>query len=193
MDRFEFEQLWLKGAWEIKFFSMDDNRGSFMKCFEKNAYLQAGIRFQLNETFVSVSAKNVIRGLHFQIHNPQTKLVCALKGRVWDVIVDLREDSPTLKKWVGVELSAKKHNALYIPKGFAHGFVSLEDGTTMLYQCSGVYDKDTDTGIRFDDSDIGIEWPVDLKYAVHSARDMQLMSFVEYMEHPMECKFLDSI
>lgn len=193
MDGFGFEQLGLKGAYIIENFSFNDNRGSFTKCFEKDAYFQAGIEFQLNETFVSASANNVIRGLHFQTHNPQAKLVCVVKGKVWDVIVDLRPDSPTLKKWVSAELSEKKHNALYIPKGFAHGFVSLEDETIMLYQCNGGYDKDTDTGIRFDDPEIGIMWPIDLECAVHSARDMQLMSFAEYMVHPMECKFPDSL
>ncbi len=180
MAGFEFKQLELNGAFYISNFSMGDSRGGFTKYFEKSIYEKAGINFVLNETFASVSAKNVIRGLHFQINNPQAKLVCVVQGKVWDVIVDLRKNSPTYKKWVSAELSEKKHNALYVPRGFAHGFVALEDRTIMLYQCDGAYDKETDTGIMFDDPEIGIKWPIDLGIAIHSPRDMQLMSLSEY-------------
>lgn len=186
MGRFEFKELELDGAYRINSFSASDSRGEFTKCFEKDVYAAAGIEFRLNETFVSVSAKNVVRGLHFQIHHPQAKIVCVLKGRAWDVIVDLRPDHSTYGRWVGVELDAADHTALYIPRGFAHGFVSLEDETVMLYQCDGAYDRETDTGIRFDDSDIGIEWPVDLEKMIYSDRDRNLMNFREYEKKPME-------
>ncbi len=185
MAGFEFKELELSGAYLISNFMVGDNRGGFTKCFEKDTYKAAGIEFSLNETFVSVSANNVIRGLHFQTHNPQAKLVCVVKGKVWDAIVDLRPNSPTYKKWISAELSAENHSALYVPRGFAHGFASLEDGTVMLYQCDGAYDKDTDTGIKFDDPEIGIEWPVELCKAIHSDRDMTLMSFEEYKKNPM--------
>lgn len=185
MAGFEFKKLELDGAYLIENFSVGDNRGGFTKCFEKDIYANAGIKFQLNETFASVSAKNVIRGLHFQIHNPQAKLVCVVKGKVLDVIVDLRPDSPTYKKWISAELSAENHKALYVPRGFAHGFVSLEDGTVMLYQCDGAYDKETDTGIMFNDSEIGITWPISEDLAIHSQRDMHLMSFEEYEKNPI--------
>lgn len=180
MSAFEFNRLELEGAYLITNFYAGDNRGGFVKCFEKNIYADAGIKFQLNETFVSVSAKNVVRGLHFQIENPQAKLVCVVRGKVWDVIVDLRAESPTYKKWVGKELSAENHRALYIPRGFAHGFASLEDGTVMLYQCDGKYDKESDTGIIYNDPQLAIEWPVDDKLAIHSERDLRLMKFWEY-------------
>lgn len=186
MSGYSFKELELSGAYLIDNFYVGDNRGGFTKCFEKDIYVNAGIEFKLNETFASVSAKNVVRGLHFQTHNPQAKLVCVVKGKVWDVIVDLRPDSPTYKKWVSAELSDENHRALYVPRGFAHGFVSLEDGTVMLYQCDGAYDKDTDTGIIFDDSSIGIAWPVDVNEMIHSARDTQLMSFEAYEKNPME-------
>lgn len=186
MGKFEFKELAFDGAYLINSFSAGDSRGGFTKCFEKDIYAAAGISFKLNETFISTSAKNVIRGLHFQIHHPQAKIVCVLKGRVWDVIVDLRPGHPTYKKWVSVELDAENHTALYIPRGFAHGFAALEDETIMLYQCDGAYDKGTDTGIRFDDPDIGIEWPVDLEKAAYSDRDGGLMSFREYEKTPME-------
>lgn len=131
----------------------------------------------MNETFASRSIKNVIRGLHFQLNAPQAKIVSVLNGRVWDVIVDLRKDSPTFKKWTAGELSADNHRAFYIPAGFAHGFASLEDDTIMLYQCEGKYDKETDTGIIYNDPEIGVDWPVSEDKAIHSDRDLKLQSF----------------
>lgn len=183
---FEFTELELKGAYLISNFYAGDNRGGFTKSFEKDIYREAGFEFQLNETFASRSMKNVIRGLHFQTHNPQAKLVSVVAGRVWDVIVDLRPYSPTYKKWVAQELSAENHLSFYVPRGFAHGFASLEDDTVMLYQCDGKYDAETDTGIRFDDPEIDIEWPIDEKVAIHSDRDLKLGSFQEYLKKPME-------
>ena len=186
MAGFEFQEIELQGAYLISNFYAGDNRGGFTKSFEKDIYKNAGVEFQLNETFSSRSMKNVIRGLHFQTHNPQAKLVSVVAGKVWDVIVDLRPDSLTYKKWVSQELSAENHLSFYVPRGFAHGFASLEDNTVMLYQCDGKYDLETDTGIRFDDPEIGIEWPVDESVAIHSSRDLGLMSFQEYLKNPME-------
>lgn len=183
---FEFKELELKGAYLISNFYAGDKRGGFTKSFEKDIYKEAGIEFQLNETFASRSMKNVIRGLHFQTHNPQAKLVSVVAGRVWDVIVDLRPGSPTCKKWTAQELSAENHLSFYVPRGFAHGFASLEDNTVMLYQCDGKYDAETDTGIRFDDSEIGIVWPVDESVAIHSERDLKLGSLQDYLKKPME-------
>ena len=186
MAGFEFQELELKGAYLISNFYAGDNRGGFTKSFEKDIYKEAGIVFQLNETFASRSMKNVIRGLHFQTHNPQAKLVSVVTGRVWDVIVDLRPDSSTFKQWRAHELSADNHLSFYVPRGFAHGFASLEDNTVMLYQCDGKYDVETDTGIIFNDPDIGIEWPVDENVAIHSARDMKLGALEDYLNHPMQ-------
>lgn len=177
MTGFEFQEIDLKGAYCISNFYAGDDRGGFTKTFEKDIYKDMGIEFQLNETFASRSMKNVIRGLHFQVHNPQAKLVSVIAGRVWDVIVDLRRDSPTFKQWRAHELSAENHLSFYIPRGFAHGFASLEDNTVMLYQCDGKYDAETDTGIIFNDPDINVRWPVDESVAIHSSRDMQLPRF----------------
>lgn len=183
---FEFQKLELKGAYLISNFYVADNRGGFVKAFEKDIYREAGIVFNLNETFASISMKNVIRGLHFQTRNPQAKLVSVVAGRVWDVLVDLRPDSPTYKKWVAQELSADNHLSFYVPRGFAHGFASLEDNTIMLYQCDGKYDPETDTGIRFDDPELGIDWPVSEDIAIHSERDLRLASFQDYLKNKME-------
>ena len=186
MAVFSFHSTDLSGAYVIDDFYVGDNRGGFTKCFEKDVYLENGIEFRLNESFISRSQKNVIRGLHFQLKNPQAKLVTALNGKVQDYIVDLRPDSSTYKNWICVELSAYNHKSLYVPRGFAHGFVSMEDNTLMLYQCNGKYDYETDTGIRYDDPDIGIEWPIDESVAIHSERDLRLPSFNEYLRKPMD-------
>ena len=145
MSNFSFTKLGLEGAYLIEYFSVGDNRGGFSKSFEKDIYKEAGIEFNLNETFISVSAKNVIRGLHFYIKNSQAKLVSVPKGIVYYLIIDCVPESTTFKKWEGHELSDENHRALYVPRGFAHGFASLEDGTLMMYQCDGAYDKETDT------------------------------------------------
>ena len=94
-------------------------------------------------------------------------------------------ESPTFGKWCAVELSGDDHRALYIPRGFGNGVASLQDGTMVLCQCDGAYDPDSDSGIRFDDPDIGIQWPIDPSAAVHSARDLSLMSLAEYARDPM--------
>ncbi len=186
MAQFEFKELDLAGSFLISNFYVGDNRGGFTKSFEKDIYNEAGIEFSLNETFVSRSVKNVIRGLHFQLHNPQAKLVSVVAGSVWDVIVDLRPTSKTFKKWSANILSADNHLSFYVPRGFAHGFASLEDGTVMLYQCEGKYDPKTDSGIIYNDSEIGIDWPISEDDSIHSARDLKLCSFSEYMENPMK-------
>lgn len=191
MANFVFEKLDFARAgggippYKVENFHTGDIRGGFIKCFEKDIFAQNGIPLHVDESFVTTSAKNVIRGLHFQLNKPQAKLVTVLHGRAWDVMVDLRPNSATFKKWYAAELSAQNHCALYIPRGFAHGFASLEDETVMLYQCDGAYDKATDTGIRFDTAEIGIPWPVPAQDAIRSARDMQLMTFSEYMKDPM--------
>ena len=160
MGAFSFEKLELEGAYLINNFYVGDNRGGFTKCFEKDIYKKAGLDFHLSETFLSISEKNVIRGLHFQLHNPQSKLVSVVNGSAWDVIVDLRPNSRTYKKWFATELSAQKHNALYIPKGFAHGFVVLSDTAEFAYKCSDFYHPNDEGGLKWNDPDIGIVWPI---------------------------------
>ena len=186
MAGFSFRELELPGAYLIDYFAVRDHRGGFAKVFEKDEFLNGGIRFQLNETFFSMSAKNVIRGLHFQKNNPQNKIVTIAQGAVWDVIVDLRPDSPTYKKWTSAELSEENHLGFYIPRGFAHGFLTLRDDTIMVYQCEGKYDAETDAGILYNDEDIAIRWPVDLADTIHSARDLQLETFRQYEKNPMK-------
>ena len=158
----------------------DDNRGSFTKLFEKEPFKQGGIDFHCSESFVSVSDKNVVRGMHFQTFQPQAKLVSVITGKIYDVIIDLRKGSGTYGQWQGFYLSSENHKSLYVPRGFAHGFLSLCDGSAVLYQCDGAYDKDSDTGILFCDEDIGIKWPVEVSKMVVGQRDRGQMTFKEF-------------
>ena len=170
----------LQGAYIITPPVSSDARGIFSKLFERDHYLQDNLPLAIQEVFFSTSAKHVIRGIHFQTNRPQTKLVCVLRGAVRDVIVDLRFGSPSFGQWESVLLSAENGHALYIPAGFGHGFLSLADDTTMLYMCEGKYDRETDTGIRYDDPDLAIDWGLPGDVPVVSARDLGLMSFREY-------------
>ena len=186
MAGFQLEELKLSGAYLIEGKCFSDNRGVFRKVFEKNIFFSNGITFSESEVFYSNSSKNVIRGLHFQVKSLQAKLISVVSGRAWDVIVDLRVNSATYKQWCAFELNSENARGIYIPRGFAHGFLSLEDNTIMVYQCDGEYNKETDTGIRFDDYEIGVDWPIDIGKAVISERDLQLMSLKEYENRPMK-------
>lgn len=137
-----------------------DERGFFVETYNADRYEEAGIPAAFVQDNLSVSQKGVLRGLHFQ--SPpyaQGKLVQVLRGRVFDVAVDIREGSPTFGKYVSVELSAENHRQFWIPAGFAHGFLSLEDDTMFQYKCTNVYAPDHDGGVRYDDPAIGIAWP----------------------------------
>lgn len=138
-----------------------DHRGWFFESYSQNDFTKNGIDITFIQDNHSYSAqKGVLRGLHFQI-NPkaQSKLVRCTRGRIWDVAVDLRKSSPTYLKWFGLELSAENHKMLMIPKGFAHGFITLEDNSEVQYKVDSLYDKASDRSIRFNDPDINVSWP----------------------------------
>lgn len=179
MDNFEFMATSMKGPIIIKPFFQQDNRGSFLKDFEYNIYKKNGINFISSESFESMSAKNTIRGLHFQSNRPQAKLVRVMVGDIFDVIVDLRMDSETFGKWEGFYLSSKNHNILYVPRGFAHGFSVLSESALVSYKCDGDYDKESDTGIYYADNQLNIDWRVDPDPIV-SQKDQNLMSFEQF-------------
>ncbi len=180
MSEIRMLDLNLRGEKKIWGMKGQDIRGEFSKRYEKNFYEKNGISFNTDELFYSKSHKNVIRGLHFQTHKPQAKIVSVVSGSVWDVIVDLRNDSTTYGKWESITLSGDNKISLYIPKGFAHGFLATEDNTIMIYQCEGEYLSHCDSGIRFDDPILGILWPVDISEAVMSERDKKFMYFEEF-------------
>lgn len=143
-----------------------DDRGWFMESFNEQSFNKALIERGLDvPRFVqdnhSYSQKGVLRGLHYQLNpHAQGKLVRVVQGRAWDVAVDIRENSPTFGQWVGIELSGKNHKQFWIPEGFAHGFVALEDNTQFLYKTTNYYNKESEGAIVWNDSTIGIEWPL---------------------------------
>ena len=137
-----------------------DARGFFYESYNKAKWDDAGIRAQFIQTNVSRSARGVLRGLHYQWPNPQGKLVSVLEGEVYDVAVDIRRGSPTFGQSVGVMLTADNHRHFWVPEGFAHGFCVLSEFATFTYQCTALYDAKADTGIRWNDAALGIDWPL---------------------------------
>lgn len=138
-----------------------DARGHFLETFHADRYAQAGIPGPFVQDNLSFSQRGVLRGLHYQWPRPQGKLVYVLQGQVFDVAVDIRRDSPTFGRWVGVTLSAENHHQLWIPPGFAHGFCVTGETALVTYKCTDYYRPENEHAIRWDDPDIGIKWPID--------------------------------
>jgi len=150
----------LAGVLQIEPRVFQDDRGWFMENWRQEHYQQAGIEATFVQTNSSQSSQGVIRGLHFQYPQPQGKLVWVSSGEVFDVAIDIRPDSEQFGQWVGVVLCATKHQQLWIPPGFAHGFQVLSDTATFHYQCTAPYRPEHDRAIGWDDPDIGIDWPL---------------------------------
>lgn len=138
-----------------------DDRGFFMESWNRQIFADLGLDRDFVQDNHSRSAKGVLRGLHYQQPNPQGKLVRVTAGRAWDVAVDLRAGSATYGKWAGVELSAENKRMFWVPPGFAHGFVSLEDGTDFLYKCTAFYTPANEHSLMWNDPEVGIEWPLE--------------------------------
>jgi dTDP-4-dehydrorhamnose 3,5-epimerase len=176
----EYKEHFLKGVVEFFPKQFKDNRGWFMESFNEKAMQQAGIPTVFVQDNQSVSFKNVLRGLHFQ--KPpfaQAKLVRAVAGRVLDVIVDLRKKSPTYGKHLARELSADQNNLLYVPEGFAHGFLALEENSVFLYKCSNYYNQEAESGLCWNDPDLNIDWGV--KDPIVSEKDKILPAFKDFV------------
>lgn len=137
-----------------------DSRGFFMETWNAARYGDVGLPEKFVQSNLSRSGPGVIRGLHFQNPRPQGKLVSVLEGRVFDVAVDIRPDSPTFRQWAGVELSAENHRQFFVPEGFAHGFCVQSDSALLSYFCTEVYYPEYDAGVAWNDPDIGVKWPV---------------------------------
>lgn len=148
-----------------------DERGFFMESWNATSFAEIG----LNVTFVqdnhSRSQKGVLRGMHFQNPAPQGKLVRVVRGAVFDAIVDLRKSSPTFGQWTGVTLSAENKRMFWVPEGFAHGFLTLEDDTDFLYKCTSAYLPKNEHSLAWDDPEVGIEWPLEGIELKLSAKD----------------------
>ncbi len=136
-----------------------DDRGYFLETYSRRDMEENGIFVEFKQDNQSMSRKGVLRGLHFQIHHPQTKLVRVIRGSVFDVAVDLRPGSATYGKWFGVELTAENHKQFLIPRGFAHGFLVLSDEAEFCYKCDDFYHPNDEGGLAWNDPGIGIQWP----------------------------------
>ena len=163
MNVLEARPLDLDGLIEITPRRFSDERGFFSEVWREDSFAAAGVRVRFVQDNLSVSkVRGVVRGLHYQTPpSAQAKLVRVSRGAIFDVAVDIRKGSATYGRWAGVVLSAEKWNQLFIPEGFAHGFATLEDDTEVNYKVSAAYSPDHDRAIRFDDPDIGIDWPID--------------------------------
>lgn len=153
-----------------------DERGFFFESWQKKEFSAAGIDLDFVQDNHSRSVKNVLRGLHYQIRQPQGKLIRAIVGEVFDVAVDIRKSSPTYGKWVGARLSAENFNILWIPPGFAHGFLVLSDSAEFVYKATDFYAPQYERSIRWDDPEIGIDWPLDGETPILSAKDAKGLS-----------------
>ena len=138
-----------------------DERGFLLETYRENAWRKAGVEASFVQDNHSRSRRGTLRGLHFQLRPGQAKLVRCVRGRIWDVAVDLRRDSPTYRRWEGHELDDSTHRQLYVPVGFAHGFCVLSEEADVAYKLSSYYDPDTETAITWDDPELGVEWPLD--------------------------------
>ena len=167
----------LPGVLLIKPRVFADPRGFFTETYRQNVLAEAGIR----ETFVqdnhSHSSRGVLRGLHYQLRNPQAKLCRVTQGEVLDIAVDVRLGSPNFGKWVSVLLSGENHTQIYIPKGFAHGFVVRSEETDFLYKCSDYFDASDDRGVLWNDPDIGIDW--DMPSPILSEKDQRYLRLAQ--------------
>lgn len=137
-----------------------DTRGFFYESFHAEKFAQAGLELKFVQTNVSRSAQGVLRGLHYQWPHPQGKLVSVLEGEVYDVAVDIRRGSPTFGQWAAAVLSADNKRHFWVPEGFAHGFAVLSEQASFVYQCTALYDREADAGIRWNDAQIGVDWPL---------------------------------
>jgi len=157
-----------------------DERGFFLETYHRQKYRDQGIKVPFVQDNHSHSRQHVLRGLHYQLHHAQDKLVYALSGAIFDVAVDIRRGSPTFGRWFGAELSAENHRQLFVPQGFAHGFCVLSETADVLYKCSDFYSPEHEYGLLWSDPDLAIQWPVE--DPVLSAKDAGYPSLGEIPE-----------
>jgi dTDP-4-dehydrorhamnose 3,5-epimerase len=184
IQKFDKKKTKIAGLYEITSFCASDIRGLFIKDYSKEIFKQNGITHDLVEVFYTVSHKGVIRGMHFQRERQQPKLVRCVKGEIYDVVVDLRKDSPTFKKWLGFKLNEKNNRGLLIPIGCAHGYIVLQEGSIVCYKCSEKFYSEYDDGIIWNDPEICIHWPLELVGGVDkiilSDKDKRLQTFAQF-------------
>lgn len=175
-----FSETKLSGAYIIEIEKIEDGRGFFARTFDKEEFSKYNLDIDLAQSSISQNLKKgTIRGMHYQTDPyDESKLIRCLKGKIFDIIIDLRPNSKTFKEWFSLELNANNYKMLYIPKGFAHGFQTLEDNSEMFYQISQFYHPEYSKGIRWDDKEFGIQWP--LKVSLISEKDLSYAPFEKY-------------
>lgn len=182
--KFEFRETEIPGALEINSFNNDDIRGSFTKDYSREIFSENGIKHELAEVFYTTNHKGVLRGMHFQRERQQPKLVRCISGHVYDVIVDLRPESPTFKRWLGFDLIGEKCNELLVPGGCAHGYLVLET-SVVSYKCAEKFYPEFDSGIAWDDPDIAIDWRLEkiggAEKLIIAEKDKKMQSFKEFI------------
>jgi dTDP-4-dehydrorhamnose 3,5-epimerase len=176
----EFVKTKLNGAYIINPKVFQDERGFFLEFYSEKKFVENGINVKFVQDNYSLSVnKGVLRGLHFQLPpNEQSKLVRVTRGSVYDVIVDIRKNSDTYGKWEGFELSAKNFRMIFVPRGFAHAFVTLEDNTEFMYKVDSLYAPESDSGLLWNDPDLNIDWP--MKNPILSEKDSKLQKFKDF-------------
>ena len=187
MSKFKRVETGIEGLVVIEPTVFGDHRGFFMEAYSKKDFEEIGLTMEFVQDNHSKSKKGVFRGLHFQTQMSQGKLVRVVAGSVLDVAVDLRRDSETFGKWYVVELSAENKKMFYVPEGFAHGFITLEDDTEFQYKCTNYYAPEFDSGIIWDDKTLNIDWQLE-KYGLSneilllSEKDRKLQTFEEFVK-----------
>lgn len=170
----------ISGSFLIHHDSFRDDRGEFFESYNQEKFSSLGIDHKFVQDNMSFSHARALRGLHIQSRNPQGKLISVLNGEIFDVIVDLRKDSPSFKNWLMINLKEHSRKSLYVPEGCAHGFYSVSD-SVVHYKCTTLYDKESDGGIFALDQSLGIEWPSKNNLLI-SGKDMRLPSMDEWLE-----------
>ena len=156
----KFIKMKISGVVIIQPKVFEDQRGFFMESYQKQVFVEAGIDYEFVQDNHSSSQGSTLRGLHYQIIQPQGKLVRVIIGEIFDVAVDLRKNSPSFGSWIGAYLSAENKHSLWIPPGFAHGFFALSHRADVIYKTTDYYNQEGERGIRWDDPDLAIDWPI---------------------------------
>ncbi len=185
VQKFEFRETEIGGLYEITPFDAEDIRGCFTKDYSKEVFEANGIRHDLAEVFYTTSHRGVVRALHFQREKQQPKLVRCICGHVWDVVVDLRKDSPTFRKWLAFDLVGDNRKEILVPAGCAHGYLVLEE-SVVSYKCAEKFYGEYDDGILWNDPDLAVAWPLDLVggagKVILSDKDLGLQTFAQFMD-----------
>lgn len=181
MQSFSFEDGLFPGIKLVHPFVAEDERGNFIKDYSEKIFLANNLTHTIKEIFYAKSQKNVIRGLHFIAPELQAKLIRVIYGKIYDVVVDLRKDSPTFGQWAGIELSEENQTAILLPGGFAHGYLTLTEAM-VSYQCDTNFDPKYDHGILWNDETLAIAWPIAEGTPIVSEKDRNNMTFESFQQ-----------